>query len=46
MLPKPVGRLLIIDKEGENYVDFILDNERVLLGRCAGCDECLHGRRP
>lgn len=31
---KPIGRLLIIDKGGTNFVECILDNERVELGRC------------
>ncbi len=46
MLQNPIGRLLIIDKEGENFVECILDSQVVTLGRsddviqCAQQEDC------
>lgn len=34
LLAKPVGKLLIIDRDGPGFISCILDKERVTFGRC------------
>lgn len=29
------GKLLVVDKNGSEYIDFVIDKQRVTLGRCA-----------